>query len=116
MTDEAEVFAVHEEMEAHWRAGRMAEAAAMLGRLEGWSCERLNGGALADLWWTFCEHVGDAMAKTDRDVAMRLYDLAIASFTKEGSWATGAGEGMMAVADRRRVEAKRDALTGRVPP
>jgi hypothetical protein len=110
MIDEAEVQAVHAEMLARWRGGRLAEAAAMLDRLEGCSSEQLNGGALADLWWTFCEHVGDALAKTDRDRAMRLYDLAIASFAKEGSYATGAGEGMNAVADRRRVETKRAAL------
>jgi hypothetical protein len=109
MVGDDDVRAVHAAMWEHARAGRHADAAVLVGRLEGWSADDLNGGALADLWWTFCEPLADAVASSDRACATRLYELAISSYLKEGSQATGSGEGMMSVADVKRVEAKRAA-------
>ena len=106
MLGDDEVRAVHAAMWAHARGGRELEAAALVPRLEGWSADDLNGGARADLWWTFCEPLADVVVSSDRAGARRLYELAIASFRKEGSQATGSGEGMMSVADLKRVEAK----------
>jgi hypothetical protein len=109
MLDVDGVRAVHAAMRELAGAGRSAEAVALVERLEGWAADDLNGGALADLWWTFCEALADAVASSARARATRLYDLTIASFQKEGSQATGSGEGMMSVADVKRVEAKRAA-------
>lgn len=110
MIGEDEARTVHEKMWAHARAGQTTEAAALVERLEGWSADDLNGGALADLWWTFCEPLADVVAASDRQCATRLYDLSISSYQKEGSYATGAGEGMMSVSNVKRIEAKRAAI------
>jgi hypothetical protein len=105
-----EVHLLYTTLRDHALAGRWSDASAILARLEGWSADDLNGGELAELWWTFCEPLADALASSDPSAARRLYDLARTSFEKEGSQATGAGEGMRAMADVARVAKKRAAL------
>ena len=113
MRSEPEVRAVHEAMMEHASSGRVREACDLLDQLDGWSADALNSGALADLWWTFCESLGDASAASNPDRAARLYDLAATSAVKEGTYATGAGEGLRSVADVKRIEAKRAAVQKR---
>ncbi len=101
---------VHRSMRDHALAGRFTDAASLLPLLDGRSAEDLQSVDLADLWWMFAEQIADALAKTDPTSAKRLYDLARVSYEKEGSYATGAGEGMMAMQNVSRVKAKRASL------
>jgi hypothetical protein len=94
---------------------RWAEAAALLLLLESMSAVDLNSVALVDLWWVFCEDLGDAIAASDAACAARAYDLALVSFQKEGSYATGAGEGMTAMENVRRIQEKLAALMPQRP-
>ena len=100
------VRAAHAAMETLVREKRWAEAAAIVSQLDACSAEELNSVELVDLWWMFCEELADVVAPSDPARAVRLYDLALVSFRKEGSYATGAGEGMVAMAKIDRVERK----------
>jgi len=101
---------VHKAMWDHARQGHPAQAVAFVPRLDGWAAEALNSGHLADLYWHFCEGLGDAMAQSDPQLAARLYALAEVSIVKEGSYATGAGEGYMAMSHLELIRDKLAAL------
>ena len=92
---------------------RWAEASALLAPWQGTSAEDLNSVECVDLWWMFCEDLGDAAAASDVVTAARAYELALVSWQKDGSYATGAGEGMMSVRNVRRIQEKLAALSSR---
>jgi hypothetical protein len=84
---------VNEESLALFRAARPREAADLVLSLPPGD---YVGCPHQDLWWHHCEDLADALADRPAD-AIRLYEMAHASWQKEGSVATGAGEGLMAV-------------------
>ena len=55
--------------------------------------------ACTDLACHFCEDVADALRRDDPALAAHLYQLAETSIAREGSVATGAGEGLQAEQD-----------------
>ena len=94
------------EIHAAMRAVPPSAIAPLVRRLDGLAVEALHSGELVDLWWTFCEDAGDALATTDPATATRLYELAEESYVKDGSYATAGAEGMAAIGGRDRVRAK----------
>jgi hypothetical protein len=100
------VQALHARMKALVTEKRWAEASALLPLLDGRSAVDLNSVEFVDLWWMFGEDLGDAIAAFDPVGAARAYELALVSWQKEGSYATGAGEGMSATINVRRLQEK----------
>ena len=111
--DVREVRELHAKMRALVAEKRWAEATTLLASLEGRSAVDLNSVELVDLWWMFCEELGDAIAASDPAAAARAYELALVSFQKDGSYATGAGEGTTAMVNVQRVQQKLASITRR---
>jgi len=100
------VHQTHERMRALFLSKRLAEAAELARSLPD---EQLIWGPYAELWWHFCEELGDAVREGDPPLAARLYALALQSHEKEGSMATGSGEGLASRDRQERIQAKLDA-------
>lgn len=74
--------------------------------------------AAADCWWHLCEEMADRIAKERPEDALRLLELARVSNVKEGTYATGSGEGIASVTNVNRIQRKIDRLKkrGEAPP
>lgn len=56
--------------------------------------------------WAICEDLGDFEAKRNPELAIRLYELAKFAYYVMGTDATGSGEGIVAMAEQKRMEKK----------
>ena len=66
----------------------------------------LISGPYFDLWWHICEDLGDAVKNDRPALAVRLYKLALGSNVKEGSMASGQGEGRVSIMNQDRIKEK----------
>ena len=66
----------------------------------------LVSGPYVSLWWHICEELGDAVRAHRAALAVRLYELALWSNVKEGSMASGQGEGRVSVMNQHRIKEK----------
>ena len=106
MTD---VGATNQQMLELFRQQRLLEAAALARDLPD---GELVWGPHAELWWHFCEALGDAVREHDAALAAKLYSLALQSHVKQGTMATGSGEGLASRGHQERLEGKLDAARG----
>lgn len=70
----------------------------------------------ADCWWHICESMAEKISAQDPEGALRLLELARESNAKEGTYATGSGEGIVSVANVNRIERKMERLRKRNQP
>jgi len=82
---------------------RLIEAAELVAGLPDGD---LSSGPYFELWWHFCEELGDAVKNDRPALAARLYELALGSNVKEGSMASGQGEGRVSVMNQERIKVK----------
>ena len=84
----------------------------ILDLLKTHSVQELNIAEHADIWWVFCEKIADNLSSKDSTLRLSLYQLAGESFAKEGSLATGSGEGLSSQNNIQRINAKIKVLSG----
>ncbi|MBE7463217.1 MAG: hypothetical protein HS116_06920 [Planctomycetes bacterium] len=88
---------------------------AVLALLDTHAPESLLGDARTEYWWHGCEAMADAIGPGRPAAAVRLLELARVSNQKEGSMATGSGEGLASRENLRRIDAKIAALRAQAP-
>lgn len=88
---------------------------AVLALLDTHAPEALLGDARQEYWWHGCEAMADAIGPRRPAAAVRLLELARVSNQKEGSMATGSGEGLASRESLRRIDAKIAALRAQTP-
>jgi len=86
--------------------GDMQTARAHAAKLPGGD---LVSGPLFECHWGFVEPLADEVAPHDAALARRLYELALESWRKQASAATGAGEAYQVRAEQERLSAKLEA-------